>query len=318
MVVKKRVKNAVFKFRSFYILFAISLSIFLLTYRTGDYVQKGRIYGSLDPRDGQGRYDWIREGKPDFCQSIMKNPAPCIYRGNDSVRCRDRPNGNIMFSSNHQDYFLYKTHFKSMGRAGVYVDLASNNPIKMSNTYFLDRCLGWRGICIEANDMYYEAIHRERSCSLVPTCVSSEDGIIIDFNMEHVKGGIVGDSYKFMKEINSTSDPKRSTKRIKQMKCSSMEKILSRYGVGHIDYLSLDIEGLELSVLESIDWENTIINLMTVEKGPRLKEIERFLSSKQYVRQTLDKSLPDFGLYKNFMGSDAVFTHKSVQFGSPK
>lgn len=311
---KKRVKNALLRNKHWYALFAVSLTFFLSMSRTRDHLQDVRKYRSIDLDVGQGRHDWIRDGLPDFCRSILKNPAPCIYRGNESVRCKDRPNRNIMFSSNHQDYFLYKNHFKSMSRPGFYVDLASNNPIKMSNTYFLDRCLGWRGICIEANDVYFEPIHRERSCALVPTCVSSEDGATVSFNLENVKGGIVEDRYKFIKEINSTS----SNKHIKQLRCSSMEKILSRYGVRHIDYLSLDIEGLELSVLESIDWESTGINLMTVEKGPQLKDIERFLSLKGYVRQVLDNSLPDFNLYKNFMGSDAIFTHKSVEFGSPK
>ena len=34
---------------------------------------------------------------------------------------------------------------------GTYVDLAANDAIFRSSTYFLDACLGWKGVCVEAN-----------------------------------------------------------------------------------------------------------------------------------------------------------------------
>ena len=54
-----------------------------------------------------------------------------------------------------------------MTRPGVYVDLATNHPVVISNTFFLDRCLGWKGLCIEPNPVHHSRIRQARSCSLV-------------------------------------------------------------------------------------------------------------------------------------------------------
>ena len=54
-----------------------------------------------------------------------------------------------------------------MIRPGVYVDLATNHPVVISNTFFLDRCLGWKGLCIEPNPVHHSRIRQARSCSLV-------------------------------------------------------------------------------------------------------------------------------------------------------
>ena len=35
-----------------------------------------------------------------------------------------------------------------MERKGVYVDIAANDPIDFSNTYFYDKCAQWRGLCV--------------------------------------------------------------------------------------------------------------------------------------------------------------------------
>ena len=49
-----------------------------------------------------------------------------------------------------QDRALFESVYaQSLGRRrGVYVDLASNHYKRISNTYFFDRCLGWRGVCV--------------------------------------------------------------------------------------------------------------------------------------------------------------------------
>ena len=34
---------------------------------------------------------------------------------------------------------------------GVYVDVGSSHPFHLSNTAFVDSCMGWQGLCLEPN-----------------------------------------------------------------------------------------------------------------------------------------------------------------------
>ena len=43
-------------------------------------------------------------------------------------------------------------------RNGFFVDLAANHPIKLSNTFVLERDYDWTGLCIEPNWQYWNAL----------------------------------------------------------------------------------------------------------------------------------------------------------------
>ena len=47
--------------------------------------------------------------------------------------------------------------------------------------------------------------------------------------------------------------------------CFPLETILAALNRTHVDYFSLDIEGLELQVLETIDWTRVAISVLSVE-----------------------------------------------------
>lgn len=50
----------------------------------------------------------------------------------------------------------------------------------------------------------------------------------------------------------------------------------------HIDYLSIDVEGAEMSVLKSINFEKTPIRLISVENNYKSREIHKFLRQHGY------------------------------------
>ena len=81
-----------------------------------------------------------------------------------------RPATWSQFSQDFVVAALFATVIQPASR--VYVDLAANNAIYDSNTYFLDKCLGWRGLCIEANAFYATKHHTDRTSILHQGCVS--------------------------------------------------------------------------------------------------------------------------------------------------
>lgn len=229
-----------------------------------------------------------------------------------TLPCSSTAQGNLMFSVNQQDYYLYTRHFQNLKRPGVYLDIATNHPIYSSNTFFFDRCLQWSGICVEASDVYFEPIFRERSCILVPTCISSTDGEEVQFKPFALQGGVISPHYKFLNTVKSGKDS------IKTLRCTTVEKILARSRLNVIDFLSLDVEGHEVNVLQGVDFDKVIINVISVEIGPRLKDVQTFLEGKGYQRHILNKTAFEKANYNDFMRADAIFVHRSVVFGQPQ
>jgi len=164
-----------------------------------------------------------------------------------------------MFSEWHQDWVVHSLFGrKSRGPGFIYLDLATNDPVRFSNTYFADSCLDWSGICIEANPNYYSAIDKWRSCKVVKTCVT-ERVMNITFAKEGTTGHI-GQAGS----VDSVS-----------LECTTLRHVLTDHGINHVHYMSLDIEGAELAALKGVDWAHTTFDVITVENAGA--ELRQFL-----------------------------------------
>lgn len=255
---------------------------------------------------------WDFSRTPPFCKPLIVDPKPLTStcrRDPDSLLCS---NGKAqMFSQMLQDHYLFKFHFSWLRRRGIYADVAANHPTHISNTYFFDACLGWSGVCVEAHPQFLSGLYRGRTCAMVPTCVSDQDGTSVIFSLQ---GGLSG----IAKTNKNADDFKKKGLAVSsiRMVCTTMEVALGKHDVSVIDYLSLDVEGHELSVLKGFNWEKVRINVMTVEcQENSINEIETYLHSKGYVRHypLLNERARKSGkLYE-----DAVFLHNSVKFGYP-
>lgn len=215
-----------------------------------------------------------------------------------------------MFSQFGQDAYMYINHFNRLNRRGVYLDVASNHPIRLSNSYFYDRCLGWKGICVEGNPMYYEATFRERSCQLVPTCAGKTDGQEVEFALRGELGGVMGDSYKF--------GGNSSSRTLMKERCVSVQTLLNRNAIRRVDFLSLDVEGHEYEVLQGIDWNSVQIDVISVEVTKSFDEVKSFLERVGYRRLLVGKHGDNSPVGKTFLGMDAIYVHPNVRFGHPQ
>ncbi|PXF40377.1 Protein Star [Gracilariopsis chorda] len=263
------------------------------------------------------RSDWEYGDASDVCQPLFEKLERqgylCgLYEREGSCRIsRDWKSYRMrfwMFSQFAQDAYLYVKHFNRLNRRGVYLDVASNDAIKISNTYFMDRCLGWRGLCVEANPKYYERIFRERSCQLVPTCASATDGEVVQFKLRGEIGGVVGDTYKYGNNSKGT---------LTEARCMSVQTMLDRSKTTHVDYMSLDVEGHEVEVLKGIDWERARIDVISVEANENFERLSAFLAEKGYVRHEVGVEGAKSTKGKGFLGLDAIFHREDVRFGYP-
>ena len=250
-----------------------------------------------------------------FCHDILNNPKPYhkdCKRNLANMTCTAFQE-TLMFSQFKQDYYLYTRHFVRLERPGIYLDIGTNDPVSYSNTFFMDRCLGWSGLCVEANAEYTETIYRRRSCQLVPNCLSKKDGEHAMVGLYKGAGGIIGETYKNLQKF----EDQNVTMQVVKQRCTTVETILDRNNVKTIDYMSLDVEGHELEVLKGVNWDKTIINVMTIEiSSGNLEDISDFIIPKGYKRHYPD--LDDEKSKKlGLLNEDVIFLHNSVEFGDP-
>lgn len=192
------------------------------------------------------------------------------------------------------DWFMFVSMFTEAWHAArhtrrvrpVYVDVAANHARRWSNTYFLDRCLGWNGLCAEANPGYHAELRAERHCALIDTCVSDAPRVV-NFSFTAAYGGVVRDAANGAWGVDGAQ---HATKRkfsghfrgFRALKCTTLARELRKNHVKHVDFMSLDVEGYELPVLQGIDWEQTIIDVIVVEN--KRKPIAELLTEKGYQR----------------------------------
>jgi hypothetical protein len=123
-----------------------------------------------------------------------------------------------------QDAILYYNFWAGRlanGDKGFYVDLGANDPKLISNTWFLDKCLGWKGLCIEADPILAENLQKsERTCKVVNMCASGERS-----TLPYVTKGSGG---------HVAVDKEKADVFVK---CSPLSEILVEEGVQHVDFL---------------------------------------------------------------------------------
>jgi FkbM family methyltransferase len=133
---------------------------------------------------------------------------------------------------------------------GFFVDVGAHDGIFISNTFLLEKNFNWSGICIEADSNRFKDLCHNRDSINIPIAVRNYSGTC-DFTKACVglNDGYVG--------VNSRSG---------DIPCDTLHHILlANAAPRDIDYISLDIEGLELEVLSSFPFDSWNVNLWTIE-----------------------------------------------------
>ena len=180
------------------------------------------------------------------------------------------------YSHEGEDVILRRLFDKQ--QTGFYVDVGAHHPKRFSNTLFFYK-KGWNGINIDAmpNSMKLFNKIRPRDTNLeIPISDKKQNLKYYMFNEPALNS--------FSKELAEKRDGKNGYKIIseKDIETSTLEDILEKY-LPHgqeIDFMSVDVEGLDLQVLKSNNWKRFRPKFVLVEiLGSSLKDIA---NSKEY------------------------------------
>ncbi len=165
---------------------------------------------------------------------------------------------------------------------GYFLDFGALDGILTSNTYTLEKDLGWTGIVVEANPTSYPDVCRNRTSITINAALWSKSREQLEMLDAH------GLSSAIQHQDNDTlGDLRRSiTKRHFSIDTINPTELLERHQAPElIEYLSLDIEGAEMEVLRSFDFKRFKPGLMTIEHSEvpaKQNEMRAFLEPLGY------------------------------------
>jgi hypothetical protein len=173
---------------------------------------------------------------------------------------------------------------------GYFVDVGFNDGIEINNTYLLE-LNGWTGIGVDPMPKNYT---NRNNTKIFVEAVYSEADIELDFAIHGALSGFVNKINHHKKILTDTT-----TEFIK-LKTKTLTQILQTADAPEfIHYLSLDTEGSEYEILETLDYKKYSFGCITVEHNYleiNRSKIRRLLESFGYK---LDKKLKWDDCYVN-------------------
>ena len=167
---------------------------------------------------------------------------------------------------------------------GFYIDIGAYDGIGLSNTYIFEK-LGWNGFCVEASPKTFEKLQKNRKCDSYNYAVCSKNIGKTRF-LTSSSGELdvldIHNTDKHKERIKIESD---NNMEYIEVDTITFDELMSNYkDITHIDFMSLDIEGGELDVLKSINFDKYSFGLITVEYNDNYKEILELMISKGYKK----------------------------------
>ena len=196
------------------------------------------------------------------------------------------PYGQVAYGQNAEDIVLAKfldERLKNKQKPGFYIDIGAHHPFRYSNTYYFYK-KGWRGLNIDADDKAIKLfkLFRPRDIN-IQALVSDQSKLFLYFIFSD-RAFNTCDKFLASELIKN-----RRAKLIKKTKIKShnLKKLLKKYLTSgqKVDFLSIDVEGMDDSVLQAYDFDNFAPNFILVEDlnfagdglQQKSKKIARFL-----------------------------------------
>ena len=157
---------------------------------------------------------------------------------------------NLSYSQEGEDMILSRFFTK---RQGFYVDVGAHHPQRFSNTYYF-YLQGWRGINIDAMPGSMALFKKIRPNDINLELPISDINQVLTY-YEFNEPALNGFCYEICKERDGIGEYKVISQ--KELHTYTLYEVLDQYLPPHqeIDFITVDVEGLDLQVLKSNNWE---------------------------------------------------------------
>mmetsp|Transcript_25443 Transcript_25443/g.42322 ORF Transcript_25443/g.42322 Transcript_25443/m.42322 type:complete len:296 (+) Transcript_25443:131-1018(+) len=179
-------------------------------------------------------------------------------------------------SQNYEDEIMYHAFFENhCGGGGTVVEMGGLNGKAFSNSWFFEFALGWKSVLVEADPDNYANMVRNRpnaihlfgamclgeSVAFQSGSVEATGGTVRDMSAKHREKWVDGNN-------GGGGGTAAAAKPVITVPCLQVTNVLLHdHQIDHVDIFFLDVEGGELSVLQTIDFGGVgpIIDMFVIE-----------------------------------------------------
>jgi FkbM family methyltransferase len=243
--------------------------------------------------------------KPVPMKSLLKNCASAV-----GYEIRRKPDNRELLALEALDFlrgpadsrikefvrFAYANHFKSSAqlfqdllvlfilrekRNGYFVEFGAADGQFLSNTFLLEQEYAWKGILAEPSHAWQAPLRRNRTCDVDGRCVWHKSGQKLLFSQT------INAEYSTLSKFRASDFHDRAVSIEYTVITVSLNDLLEQHNApSQMDYLSIDTEGSEFAILESLDFRKWKFRVITVEHNyqPQRNDIHSLLSAHGYNR----------------------------------
>jgi FkbM family methyltransferase len=200
-----------------------------------------------------------------------------------------------------QDYKLHTTVFKDHTN-GFFVDVGAYDGETFNNTLFFEENYDWKGINFEPIPEIFDKLSKRRpNCINYNVAVSDVEGEAEFCCNDMLSGLQTNYDPRHINRINDENNQKYNS-RVLKIQTRRLDEVLKENGVKRVNYLSIDVEGAEFSVIKSINFDEVFIDVICFENNYQDASIPII----EYLKEK--------GYFVIFRGLDIFMIHNNSEF----
>ena len=147
-------------------------------------------------------------------------------------------------------------------RSGTFLDVGAFDGISFSNSYYLEKHLGWKGVCVEPNPLQFPRLRESRSCICeqvaVVACATDDMEFTVLAGEGAMLSGLCGtvSDEKASRIEQLMEDGKTHTQKVK-VSCRTVPEILRNASLPTVDFISFHL------ISREVNWRSSILSITT-------------------------------------------------------
>lgn len=168
-------------------------------------------------------------------------------------------------------------------RGGFFVEAGASDGLAYSNTLYLERFRGWRGLLIEPIPKLAALCRKNRprclveNCALVPSGFPDKEVTMNYCDLMSIVKGAMQSEEADREHLRRGCAVQKIESYELTVPARTLSDILAEHRIGQVDFLSLDVEGYELQALAGLDLPRNHPRYLLVEARER-SAIDAFLA----------------------------------------
>jgi FkbM family methyltransferase len=150
------------------------------------------------------------------------------------------------YSQQGEDIYVFYNYINIPNKDAVFVELGGLDGVRYSNSKFFEDTLNFNGVLIEPTHNFHN-MKKNR-----PNCKSYNSAVTYENKMVYMVGNCARAGLMDSIDLNTHKYLKNLTPYL--VKGEKFSDILKNSNINRIDFLTIDVEGGELAVLETMDF----------------------------------------------------------------